>query len=337
MSAIDGFAVERALASFDLVARVAHDVPHMARQPNGEWKGRCPFGGCKAFYVVPRKRMFHCFACGESGDAITYIRRVSGKSFAEAMAEMNCSDWHTTAGPLADRWREKQREQAELDERARAKKIEASRKLWASAEPLAGSLAEKYLISRGLSAPFPPTLAFAPALKARIDQPDGRVKSATMPAMLAAVQDARGRVQTVHRTYLDPAGGKADLLGGAKRLHGPARGGAVRLTAMRSELWIAEGIETGLALAEALRDEGIDQIAVWAAISTVGLVNLEFSRQALPARILVCADHDASGAGETYARRAVARFHEMGISAGWKMPPSEGDDWLDYTSAAVEI
>lgn len=329
MSGIDGFAVEAALAKFDLVARAAKDCPTLKRLPNGDWKGRCPFGGCKAFHVVPSKRMFYCFSCGEGGDAIAYIRRLTGASFSEAMAEINCSEWKTTAGPLADRWIEKQADQARRDEQTRAQKIAAGRKVWAGAGPIAGTLGEAYLLGRGLAAPFPPTLRFNPELRVRLETADGRTKSATMPAMIAAVQGARGQVQTVHRTYLDQAGGKADLIGGAKRLHGPARGAAVRLTPMRSELWLTEGIETGLAIAESVRAAGMDQVAVWAAISTVGLVNLEFAAGATPSRILICADHDASGAGETYATRAVARFQSMGLSAAWRMPKTLGVDWLD--------
>jgi len=53
-------------------------------------KGLCPFHGEKtpSFSVNPDKRMFHCFGCGASGDAIKFVMQVDGKSFREAVEEL---------------------------------------------------------------------------------------------------------------------------------------------------------------------------------------------------------------------------------------------------------
>jgi hypothetical protein len=53
-------------------------------------KGLCPFHGEKtpSFSVNPDKRMFHCFGCGVSGDAIKFVMQVEGKSFREAVEEL---------------------------------------------------------------------------------------------------------------------------------------------------------------------------------------------------------------------------------------------------------
>src|SRR3989442_10526472 len=52
-----------------------------------DWKGLCPFHGEKtpSFYVVPDKRIFHCFGCQASGDAIKFVMQLEGKSFREAV------------------------------------------------------------------------------------------------------------------------------------------------------------------------------------------------------------------------------------------------------------
>src|SRR4030088_755966 len=49
-------------------------------------RGLCPFHGEKtpSFYVVPDKRIFHCFGCGKTGDAIKFVMQLDGKSFREA-------------------------------------------------------------------------------------------------------------------------------------------------------------------------------------------------------------------------------------------------------------
>jgi len=69
----------------DLVAVVQRRVP--LKKSGHDWKGLCPFHGEKtaSFYVVPDKRMFHCFGCGVSGDAIKFVMQMEGRSFREAV------------------------------------------------------------------------------------------------------------------------------------------------------------------------------------------------------------------------------------------------------------
>src|SRR5437763_13563223 len=72
----------------DLVAVVQRRVP--LKKSGRDWKGLCPFHGEKtaSFYVVPDKRLFHCFGCGVSGDAIKFVMQVEGRSFSEACAQL---------------------------------------------------------------------------------------------------------------------------------------------------------------------------------------------------------------------------------------------------------
>src|SRR5437667_280746 len=65
----------------DLVAVVQRRVP--LKKSGHDWKGLCPFHGEKtsSFYVVPDKKMFHCFGCGVSGDAIKFVMQMEGRSF----------------------------------------------------------------------------------------------------------------------------------------------------------------------------------------------------------------------------------------------------------------
>src|SRR5438552_17259116 len=72
----------------DLVAVVQRRVP--LKKSGRDWKGLCPFHGEKtsSFYVVPDKKMFHCFGCGVSGDAIKFVMQVEGRSFREAVEQL---------------------------------------------------------------------------------------------------------------------------------------------------------------------------------------------------------------------------------------------------------
>ncbi len=53
-----------------------------------EVKGCCPFHGEKtpSFYVYDDH--FHCFGCGEHGDAITFVMKSTGAGFMEAVESL---------------------------------------------------------------------------------------------------------------------------------------------------------------------------------------------------------------------------------------------------------
>lgn len=56
--------------------------------PKGrEFRCLCPFHDDHnpSMYVVPHKRMFHCFVCGAGGDVFTFMQRYHGIEFPEAM------------------------------------------------------------------------------------------------------------------------------------------------------------------------------------------------------------------------------------------------------------
>src|SRR3982751_3235758 len=72
----------------DLVAVVQRRVP--LKKSGHDWKGLCPIHGEKtpSFYVGPDKKMFHCFGCGVSGDAIKFVMQTEGRSFREAVEQL---------------------------------------------------------------------------------------------------------------------------------------------------------------------------------------------------------------------------------------------------------
>jgi DNA primase len=54
------------------------------------YKGLCPFHTEKtpSFHVSPTLNLFHCFGCGASGDAFSFLMRIEGISFREAMRRL---------------------------------------------------------------------------------------------------------------------------------------------------------------------------------------------------------------------------------------------------------
>jgi DNA primase len=54
------------------------------------YKGLCPFHSEKtpSFMVNEEKQIFHCFGCGEGGDAFTFLMKVGHFSFPQAVEEL---------------------------------------------------------------------------------------------------------------------------------------------------------------------------------------------------------------------------------------------------------
>ncbi|MDM8245214.1 DNA primase [Collinsella tanakaei] len=76
---------DRVRAATDLVQLVQETVE---LKPRGqEFWGCCPFHGEKtpSFHVIPATQVWHCFGCGEGGDAFTYVMKRENLSFPESI------------------------------------------------------------------------------------------------------------------------------------------------------------------------------------------------------------------------------------------------------------
>lgn len=56
----------------------------------GSYKGLCPFHDERtpSFHVRPQLGTYHCFGCGESGDAISFLMNMEHTSFAETVENL---------------------------------------------------------------------------------------------------------------------------------------------------------------------------------------------------------------------------------------------------------
>ncbi len=195
--------------------------------------------------------------------------------------------------------------------RAYAKRTVTALRLWEASVPALGTLAETYLLSRGLCLPLPTTIRFHAGLK----HPTGGI----WPAMVALV--TRGTDDAplaIHRTFLARDGaGKAPITS-QKMMLGPCRDGAVRLGALGDVLMVGEGIETCLAAMQATGRPA------WAALSTSGLRALDLPEAAR--EVIVLADGDDPG--EAAARDCAYRWKREGRSVRIARPP-RGCDFND--------
>lgn len=255
------------------------------RRAGRELVGPCPVcgdGGKRSadrFSVNPDLGVFNCRGCSGRGDQIALVQHVQGCDFPGALAFL-VGEAPAQVDPAVLAERRAKAEKAEADrreyaERARARAVRQAREIWHAAEAHPDrSLVVDYLGARDVRFPdgLPPTIRFLP------DHPyqksvDGRFQELHRgPAMIAAIQDAAGRVTAVHQTWINPGvpGEKISIsLNGealpAKMVRGSKKGGAIRLTGLGTSgrLVLGEGLET---TASALTVGAMPAAAYWVAV-----------------------------------------------------------------------
>lgn len=203
--------------------------------------------------------------------------------------------WDGQPAPQPDP-REVARRRAER-EKDEQRKAEAAQTLWCAAVDLTpADPAGRYLISRGLPGPWPPSLKFLEATR----HPTG----ATTPALIVAACKWPDRQPVaVQLTALTSEGRKAKLQP-VRWTRGVLRGAAVRLAPWSDgkTLVLVEGTEDGLAILQAMPDA-----VPWATLGTSGVASV-----VLPKGAGVTVTLDGDEPGRRAAREAAAVFKLRG-------------------------
>ncbi|MDP1760466.1 MAG: DNA primase [Candidatus Woesebacteria bacterium] len=79
--------VEEIKQKLDLAEIIGSYIP-VLRAGGANMKARCPFHQEKtpSFYISRDRQMWHCFGCGEGGDLFTFIMKMEGLDFRDALA-----------------------------------------------------------------------------------------------------------------------------------------------------------------------------------------------------------------------------------------------------------
>ena len=270
-------------------------------------------GSCVIHLQGPRAGWGYDHATGESAgpiDLIHHATGLSGSALFEEAARLARLEAPTPPGRTA--------------QPKSSHALEVARIL-DGCQPIAGTVAEVYLRSRGLTDPASSDLLFHPDLT---DYEARRGWS----GMVAVVRDGAGALTGgIHRTFLlDDGSAKAPP---GKKMLDAVGGGSVRLAPIGDDghLGIAEGIET------ALSAQAIFGVPTWAALSADGLRRWQWP--AGLSRVTVFADAGEAGA------QAAAVLAERLIAAGIAnaiVAPLHGDDFNDdlrhgVTAADYEI
>ena len=179
-------------------------------------------------------------------------------------------------------------------------------RIWNEAQPVDGTLAERYLERRNLL-PIPPDVRFHPRCP-YLPKP----RTIFIPALLVGVRQSR-KLAAIQRIFLDPesASYRATIRLGTPG-HGAWRGGEGGTT-----LAIAEGFETARAFTL------MHAIPCWASLGARRLDLL-----LLPSNtktVLIAEDNDAEG--RRAATKAFARYMREGFEVRRVPPSHQHDDW----------
>lgn len=179
---------------------------------------------------------------------------------------------------------------------------ESARRLYAMSRPIAGTLAQTYLHSRGITTvPQGDPLRFHPRCYYR---PDEHSPTETWPALIAAVTDLAGTITGAHRTWLDPSGRDKAPIDSPRRAMGNLLEHGVRFGVADDVMAAGEGIETMLSL----------RIVVPALPMVAALSANHLAALLLPPslrRLYVARDRDA--AGDAAVATLSARAGALGI------------------------
>jgi len=82
-------AVQDIKARLDIVDVVSEYIP-LKPGGSGAFKANCPFHGERtpSFYVSRPRQSWHCFGCDQGGDAISFVMRMEGMEFREALEHL---------------------------------------------------------------------------------------------------------------------------------------------------------------------------------------------------------------------------------------------------------
>ncbi len=72
------------------IDEVVSDYVTLRNAGGGSQKGLCPFHDEKSpsFHVTPARQFFHCFGCSEGGDVFTFLMKIDGLGFSEAVERL---------------------------------------------------------------------------------------------------------------------------------------------------------------------------------------------------------------------------------------------------------
>ena len=288
----------------DLADLIDEPVPRRTR------KICCPFHGERepSLHIYPDH--YHCFGCGEHGDAIDWLTNVEGHDRETALGIL--ARWDGPRVTLKD----------DAENRLRSRHDARALELWSRAGPIAGTLAAEYLGEhRGIDLSALPDDVGERALRFLPNCPFG--PGVRHPCVLTLMRDSiSGEPCGVQRTALNPDATKI-----SRMMIGTA--GTVQLWPAGETLVVGEGLETVLSAATRLDYRGEPLRPAWAALGALA----KFPVIDGVKRLIILADNDLNSAGQIAAAECEMRWLGFGLDGVVLTPDRPGFDFNDVILA----
>lgn len=268
-----------------------------------ELGGLCPFHHEKtpSFEVNDDKGFYHCHGCGAGGDHFTFLMAKCGMTFVQALQTVNDGNL-----PEVSEEERARRRVASAAETERRRQIAVS--IWGRSVPIAGTPAEVYARSRGITADLPPSIRFV--MTPRYINPETGERGRDYPAVVCALQDASGAIVGVQCIFLQHGGRQKyhwvrddGTVAKAKLTFGNIVGAALRLGPTTDEVTLCEGPEDGWTLMQRYPDR-----TVWVSCGTALMSRVIFPGEV--SSVILAGDNGTAG------RRAVADASDAYFAAG---------------------
>lgn len=312
------------------------------KKGGGQHKAPCRFCASRSstLSINDAKGVYFCFKCEQAGDVFAWVMEATSAHTFPLAVEYLAQE----AGmlPDAEGYQPPQpkpvvaRPDPEDDARRRELSIAFAQLLWKMGAPLAGSLGEVYLSTRGIFADrlpggvWPASLRFLPECAwTEYDEETGVViRRAKAPAVICGVQAVDRSLTGLQRIYLNYNGlGKAGFVTRVgdradKKMCGVTRGCALRLAAAGEHLNLGEGPETALTVLMGTQEP------TWGALSLSNMGNVDFPDTIKSVTKWTDSDESDRVLAREIIRRGNERHAKLGVAVKL-CPAPEGKDWND--------
>lgn len=203
------------------------------------------------------------------------------------------------------------------------KKIEFAKKLTEQSQSIKGTLAEKYLKEHRSIAvdKYSEDIRFHPGIYSKLNKQ-------TLPAMLVVARDESGQIRAVQATYLDESTAQKidkSIATIQKQTFGLMKGATVNFNGEKgAPTLIAEGTETGLSLATAIKN-----VNVKITLSKSNFKNI--NSKTLSEKVIFCLDNDGQNLkSDKLIAESAKRLVENNKQVVFMLPTSLKDQKQDY-------
>lgn len=304
-----------------LSAQFENLANHLLGEPNRKLSStnNLRYGSKGSLSINIQRGLWHNFETGEKGNALQLISMQLG--FSDFKDTINYAKEYLNYKELTQPIPRVNPVKETLHKESSNKKSYAE-KLVKQSQAIEGTLAEIYLKNhRGINQYQGADLRFLPKISTLHDN-----KKTQVPALLCVGRDSDGNVNHAQIVRLDPQCGSKDKLSTiSKQTYGAINGIGIELNnkGLGDTTYLAEGVETGLALVETEKNA-----RVFALLSKSNFSNVNLSQ--LQHHVVICLDNDGK---KTFADnlifKAVERLELAGKTVSLIIPEKAGSDFND--------